>query len=170
MVRDRLKASQVLHPRLLSIHTILTDFTFEFIRRPISPILSPSSRTFVELTLVIMSAYSRTRRVTHLTCIDARIEWIIGYWVFFRSLGWNPRHHERFRNGPKNKIHIMESSFWVSEKFWTFSVEYRNVLESSGGLHGGAHMPQRVHMDQRVLPTRAWSSMPICPMRPRAKP
>jgi hypothetical protein len=28
----------------------LTEFTFEFIRRPISPILSPSSRTFVELT------------------------------------------------------------------------------------------------------------------------
>jgi hypothetical protein len=26
----------------------LTEFTFEFIRRPISPILSPSSRTFVE--------------------------------------------------------------------------------------------------------------------------
>jgi hypothetical protein len=31
---------------------ISTKFTFEFIRRPISPILSPSSRTFVELTLV----------------------------------------------------------------------------------------------------------------------
>jgi hypothetical protein len=31
---------------------ISTNFTFEFIRRPISPILSPSSRTFVELTLV----------------------------------------------------------------------------------------------------------------------
>jgi hypothetical protein len=30
----------------------LTNLTFEFIRRPISPILSPSSRTFVELTLV----------------------------------------------------------------------------------------------------------------------
>jgi hypothetical protein len=30
----------------------LTDFTFEFIRRPVSPILSPSSRTFVKLTLV----------------------------------------------------------------------------------------------------------------------
>jgi ribonuclease HI len=30
----------------------LTDFTFEFIRRPISPILSPSSSTFVQLTLV----------------------------------------------------------------------------------------------------------------------
>jgi hypothetical protein len=41
--------------------------------------------------------------------------------------------------------------FWVLEKFWTFLVEYRNVLESSGGLHGGAHMPQRVHMDQRVF-------------------
>jgi hypothetical protein len=27
-------------------------FTFEFIRRPLSPILSPSSRTFAELTLV----------------------------------------------------------------------------------------------------------------------
>jgi hypothetical protein len=31
---------------------ISTNFTFEFIQRPISPILSPSSRTFVELTLV----------------------------------------------------------------------------------------------------------------------
>jgi hypothetical protein len=30
----------------------LTDFIFKFIRRPIPPILSPSSRTFVELTLV----------------------------------------------------------------------------------------------------------------------
>jgi hypothetical protein len=56
------------------------------------------------------------------------------------------------------------------EKFWTFLVEYQNVLESSRGLHGGAHMPQRVHMDQRVLPTWAWSSMPTCPTRPRAKP
>jgi hypothetical protein len=31
----------------------LTDFTFEFIWCPISPILSPSSRKFVELTLII---------------------------------------------------------------------------------------------------------------------
>jgi hypothetical protein len=30
----------------------LTDFTFEFIRRPIPPNLSPSSRTFVKLTLI----------------------------------------------------------------------------------------------------------------------
>jgi transposase InsO family protein len=34
----------------------LTDFTFEFIRHPISPILSPSSRTFVELTLITKQA------------------------------------------------------------------------------------------------------------------
>jgi hypothetical protein len=47
-VWDRLKASQVLHPRLLSYPPCLTEFTFEFIRRSISPILSPSSRTFVE--------------------------------------------------------------------------------------------------------------------------
>jgi hypothetical protein len=38
-----------LYPYLLSIATYLTDFTFKFIRRPISPILSPSSRTFIEL-------------------------------------------------------------------------------------------------------------------------
>jgi hypothetical protein len=34
----------------------LTGFTFEFIRRPTFPILSPSSRTFVELTLVTNNA------------------------------------------------------------------------------------------------------------------
>jgi hypothetical protein len=51
-VRDRLKASQVLHPCLLLLYTLFDKFFFEFIRRPISPILSPSSRTFVELTLV----------------------------------------------------------------------------------------------------------------------
>jgi hypothetical protein len=50
MVWDRLKASQVQHPSLLSSPPFLTEFTFEFIRRPVSPILSPSSRTFVELT------------------------------------------------------------------------------------------------------------------------
>jgi hypothetical protein len=47
-VWDILKASQVLHPRLLSWPPCLTEFTFEFIRRPVSPIISPSSRTFVE--------------------------------------------------------------------------------------------------------------------------
>jgi hypothetical protein len=52
-VKDILRVSQVnLH--VYSRYTsCLTDFTFEFIRHPIPPILSPSSRTFVELTLVI---------------------------------------------------------------------------------------------------------------------
>jgi hypothetical protein len=51
-VRDRLKASQVNTHVYFRYTPCLTDFTFEFIRRPISPILSPSSRTFVELTLI----------------------------------------------------------------------------------------------------------------------
>jgi hypothetical protein len=51
----RFKASQVQHPSYFQYTPILTNFTFEFIRRPISPILSPSSRTFVELTLVTYS-------------------------------------------------------------------------------------------------------------------
>jgi hypothetical protein len=42
-----------LTPKVYFRHTpISTNFTFKFIRRPISPILSPSFRTFVELTLV----------------------------------------------------------------------------------------------------------------------
>jgi hypothetical protein len=49
-VWDRLKASQVHTHIYFRQPPCLTDFTFEFIRRPISPILSPSSRTFVELT------------------------------------------------------------------------------------------------------------------------
>jgi hypothetical protein len=51
-MRERLKASQVYTHVYFRYTPCLTDFTFEFIRRPISPILSPSSRTFVELTLV----------------------------------------------------------------------------------------------------------------------
>jgi hypothetical protein len=50
--RDRLKVSQVLHHVYFRYTPCLTDFTFDFIRRPISPILSPSHWTFVELTLV----------------------------------------------------------------------------------------------------------------------
>jgi hypothetical protein len=37
------------------------------------------------------------------------------------------------------KFNIRKVDFRVSEKFWTFSVEYRNVLKSSRGLHGGPH-------------------------------
>jgi hypothetical protein len=47
-----LKASQVCTHVYFRYTPCLTNFTFEFIRRPISPILSPSSKTFVELTLV----------------------------------------------------------------------------------------------------------------------
>jgi hypothetical protein len=52
MVRDRLKASQVHHHVYFRYTPCLTDFTFEFIWRPIPPILSSSYWTFVELTLV----------------------------------------------------------------------------------------------------------------------
>jgi hypothetical protein len=50
-VRDRLKASQVHHHVYFRYAPCLNDFTFEFIGRPTSPILSPSSRIFVELIL-----------------------------------------------------------------------------------------------------------------------
>jgi hypothetical protein len=53
-IRDRLRVSQVDHHVYSRYTACLTDFTFEFIRRPIPPILSLSSRTFVELTLVTM--------------------------------------------------------------------------------------------------------------------
>jgi hypothetical protein len=62
-VRDRLKASQVYTQVYFWYTPFLTDFTFEFIRRPISPILSPSSRTFVELTLVSRVARSFDKMV-----------------------------------------------------------------------------------------------------------
>ena len=45
----------------------------------------------------IMSAYFRTRRVAHLTLVDARVEIEIIDMVspkFVRSLGWSPGHHE----------------------------------------------------------------------------
>jgi hypothetical protein len=68
-VRDRLKAIQVYTDVYFRHTPCLTDFTFEFIRRPISPILSPSSKTFVELTLVSYTlwyfyAFSETNLLT----------------------------------------------------------------------------------------------------------
>jgi hypothetical protein len=51
-VRDRSKASQVQNHVYFGHAPCLTEFTFEFIRRPTPPILSPSYWTFVELTLV----------------------------------------------------------------------------------------------------------------------
>jgi hypothetical protein len=52
MVRDILKVSQSSPYVYFRYTPCLTNFTFDFIRRPISSILSPSSRTFIELTLV----------------------------------------------------------------------------------------------------------------------
>jgi hypothetical protein len=51
-VRDGLRVSQNLSHVYFHHTPCLTKFTFEFIRRPIPPILSPSYWTFVELTLV----------------------------------------------------------------------------------------------------------------------
>jgi hypothetical protein len=51
-LRDGLKASQVHHHVYFRYTLCLTNFTFEFIRRPAPPIISPSYWTFVELTLV----------------------------------------------------------------------------------------------------------------------
>jgi hypothetical protein len=49
-MRDILKASQIYSYVYFRYIPCLTDFTFEFIRRPIPPILSPLYWTFVELT------------------------------------------------------------------------------------------------------------------------
>jgi hypothetical protein len=57
MVRGRLKISQVDHHVYFQYTPCLTDFTFEFIRCPLPPILSPSSRTFVELALVSYTSW-----------------------------------------------------------------------------------------------------------------
>jgi hypothetical protein len=72
-VRDRLKASQV-HDYVYFRYTpCLTDFTFEFIRRPTPPILSSSYWTFVELTLVSWAWWS---------------SWMSGRWPETLSVLW----------------------------------------------------------------------------------
>src|SRR5664279_3971231 len=78
----------------------------------------------------IMSTHSRTRRVTHLTFVDARV--VMGYILVMRpkvvrSLGWDPGRHEELRNGPEIKFHIRQVVFWVPEKFRIFW----KVLEAS---------------------------------------
>jgi hypothetical protein len=40
--------------------------------------------------------------------------------MFVWSLGWDPGHHEEVRNGPENKIHIMEVIFRGSGKVPVF--------------------------------------------------
>jgi hypothetical protein len=54
-----LKASQVDTHVYFWYTPCLTGFTFEFIWRPIPPILSPSYWTFVELTLVTKNGNDR---------------------------------------------------------------------------------------------------------------
>jgi hypothetical protein len=81
-VRDKLKASQVYTHVYFRYTPCLTDFTFEFIRHPISLIRSPSSRTFVELTLVTISGTTRRnlkRKLAgryRLMCKETTISWI----------------------------------------------------------------------------------------------
>src|SRR3954469_2543921 len=47
-----------------------------------------------------------------------------------------------FQNGPENKIHIKERSFWISESFQSLSVLYRMVLEGSGVGPTWAHLSE----------------------------
>jgi hypothetical protein len=63
----------------------LTNFTFEFIRRPISPILSPSSRTFAKLTLItrgFIRAHSISMRplIFLLVCFYGNGRWL-KFWL-----------------------------------------------------------------------------------------
>jgi hypothetical protein len=47
---------------ILNTHLVWLIFTFKFIRHPFPPILSPSSRTFVKLTLITLKTSSFLRR------------------------------------------------------------------------------------------------------------
>jgi hypothetical protein len=70
-VRDRLRVSQSSPYVYFRYTPCLTDFTFEFVRRPTSPILSPSYWTFVELTLVTTSVGHTKRKGAILLYITA---------------------------------------------------------------------------------------------------
>jgi hypothetical protein len=58
---------------ILDIRLVQLIFTFEFIRRPIPSILSPSSRTFVELTLITYLAYMMNKTLPEDTVEERRI-------------------------------------------------------------------------------------------------
>jgi hypothetical protein len=62
--RDKLRVNQSSPYVYFQYTPCLTDFTFEFIRRPTPPILSPSYWTFVELTLVTLFAWNPTFEFT----------------------------------------------------------------------------------------------------------
>jgi hypothetical protein len=73
-VRDRLRVNQSLSYVYFWYAPCLTDFTFEFIRRPIPLILSPSYWTFVELTLV-RQIESKPKFTLHLLSIRTLFDW-----------------------------------------------------------------------------------------------
>jgi hypothetical protein len=68
----------------------------------------------------IMSEHSRTRRLTLLTLIDARVDTDNGEPDFVQSIRLYPGHHGEFWNVPKNKIHISEVYLRVPKKFRIF--------------------------------------------------
>ena len=83
------------------------------------------------------------------------------------------RHHERFRNGSENKIHIKESSFWIPESFRSLSVLYRKVLEGSGVGPTWAHLSEAyVGLRGSVLATlgQAHQAPKAQPASPKGKP
>jgi hypothetical protein len=76
----------------------LTNFTFEFIRRPISPILSPSFRTFVELTqlCVIIAEAEEENKHERNEGVDRQVEKI--------------REHNKKE---KEKIHVLAGEWRI---------------------------------------------------------
>jgi hypothetical protein len=72
-VWDRLRVSKSSTYVYFRYTPCLTDFTFEFIRRPTPPILSPSSRTFVEFTLVSLWPLT-TENFQHWSSVKGRDE------------------------------------------------------------------------------------------------
>jgi hypothetical protein len=78
-----------------------------------------------------------------------------------------------FWNGPENKIHIKESSFWILEKFWSLSVLYQSVLEGSGVGPKWAPLTEAcVGLGGSVLASWARRIMPqrSQPAKPKGKP
>jgi hypothetical protein len=119
MVRDRLKVSQVHHHIDFRYTPCLTDFTFEFIRRPTSPILSPSYWTFVELNprQWMLWKYYATWYLAGgsfgLNCIKPILSYIFQIKKFFKSWkGFWGEHMKSSESIPRNDI------MWLSLS-WT---------------------------------------------------
>jgi hypothetical protein len=80
---------------------VSTNFTFEFIRRPVSPILSPSSRTFVELT----------PRQPHLGLTKNESQWFSGYPV--RPPGFSSRRRHGYILAECIHVRILGHTGWI---------------------------------------------------------